>query len=70
MLGVAEALGNGLEFPRVDPYESAGRVVFGELTVYPVEAERSRPNSTGSSPGLGATQARPLTPHGRYLFEP
>ncbi len=35
MLEVAEALGKELEFVRVDLYESAERVVFGELTAYP-----------------------------------
>ena len=35
MIGVAEKLAAGLDFLRVDLYDVAGRVVFGEMTNYP-----------------------------------
>ena len=35
MLGVAEALGEGIDFVRVDLFAVGERVVFGELTPYP-----------------------------------
>jgi TupA-like ATPgrasp len=35
MLRTAELLGQGMDFVRVDLYDVEGRVVFGELTVYP-----------------------------------
>jgi hypothetical protein len=34
-VSVAEELGRGVDFVRVDLYDLAGRVVFGELTNYP-----------------------------------
>jgi hypothetical protein len=35
MIRVAELLGEGMDFIRVDLYDVEGRIVFGELTVYP-----------------------------------
>src|SRR5206468_179681 len=35
LLEVAEALGQETDFIRVDLYDLAGRIVFGELTNYP-----------------------------------
>ena len=35
MIGMAEALGRETDFVRVDLYDIAGRIVFGELTSYP-----------------------------------
>jgi hypothetical protein len=35
MIAVAEALGRGIDFVRVDLYDCGGKVVFGELTNYP-----------------------------------
>jgi TupA-like ATPgrasp len=35
MLGIAEKLGAGFDFVRVDLYAPAGRVFFGEMTFYP-----------------------------------
>ena len=35
MISVAECLAHGLDFVRVDLYNVAGRIVFGELTIYP-----------------------------------
>lgn len=35
MIEVAERLGRGIDFVRVDLYDADGRVVFGELTSYP-----------------------------------
>jgi len=34
-VSVAEELGRGVDFVRVDLYDLAGRIVFGELTNYP-----------------------------------
>ncbi len=38
MISVAEILGAGLDYIRVDLYDIGGRVVFGELTPYPEAA--------------------------------
>ena len=35
MLSIAQELGRGLDFVRVDLYEVEGRISFGELTLYP-----------------------------------
>ena len=35
MIEIAERLGEGVDFVRVDLYDVDGRVVFGELTNYP-----------------------------------
>ncbi len=35
LIAAAEELGRGMDFVRVDLYEVAGRIVFGELTNYP-----------------------------------
>lgn len=47
MVEVAEALGQDTDFVRVDLYDVAGRVVFGELTSYPagLTAPRYYPDS-------------------------
>ncbi|MDQ1217799.1 ATP-grasp fold amidoligase family protein [Microbacterium arborescens] len=35
MISIAERLGEGTDFVRVDLYDVDGRVVFGELTSFP-----------------------------------
>ncbi|HTZ07641.1 MAG TPA: ATP-grasp fold amidoligase family protein [Acidimicrobiales bacterium] len=49
MLAMAEALGQDTDFVRVDLYDLAGRIVFGELTSYPggLSAGRYYPEATG-----------------------
>jgi hypothetical protein len=49
MIEIAEALGRDTDFVRVDLYEIAGRVVFGELTSYPggLSARKYYPDSWG-----------------------
>jgi hypothetical protein len=41
MIAVAERLADGIDFVRVDLYDSGGRVVFGEMTIYPVSGQAS-----------------------------
>jgi hypothetical protein len=40
MLHIAEVLGQGTDFVRVDLYDVAGRILFGELTSYPEAARQ------------------------------
>jgi hypothetical protein len=35
LISVAEAIGTGLDFARVDLYQIGSRIVFGEITLYP-----------------------------------
>jgi hypothetical protein len=41
VLEVAEKLSAGIDFVRVDLYDIKGRVVFGEMTIYPAAGYRS-----------------------------
>lgn len=45
MLEVAERLGKGLEFVRIDLYDTTRGVVLGEMTVYPESGNRGTPTS-------------------------
>jgi hypothetical protein len=40
LLAIAETLGAGMDFVRVDLYDLADRIVFGELTLYPGSGEK------------------------------
>jgi hypothetical protein len=40
MLEIAERLAAGVDYVRVDLYDVAGRVMFGELTTYPAAGLR------------------------------
>ena len=61
MIAIAERLANGMDFVRVDLYDLGDRVVFGELTIYPVSgwASFDPPEFDAYLGGLWPARVRP-----------